>query len=225
MLRVRAHIWMAGAAMLALGACSTTPEPVIEAPPPVAVQPPPAPEPRIVYNEIGTASWYGRSHHGKKTASGEPYDMNAMTAAHKTLPFNTRARVTNLDSGRSVDVLITDRGPYARGRIIDLSSRAAKALDMHEDGIAPVRVEVLEGNMAEAPAPKPAAVTLTKPQAAAPVAKPAPSKTVAAKKPATTKTAAKAKPAAAKPTTSVAAKPPAPENPSTSDASTQSAAQ
>jgi rare lipoprotein A (peptidoglycan hydrolase) len=156
MMRARVHIWVACAVSLGLAACSTTPEPVIEAPPQFAALPPaPVPEtPRVVFNEIGTASWYGRSHHGRKTASGERYDMNAMTAAHRTLPFNTRARVTNLDTGKSVDVLITDRGPYKRGRIIDLSSRAAQALGMHADGVAPVRVEVFEGNLAEAPPPK-----------------------------------------------------------------------
>lgn len=141
-------------------------EPVPEPPPqPAALPPapPPVEAPRVVFNEIGTASWYGRSHHGRKTASGERYDMNAMTAAHRTLPFNTRARITNLDTGKSVDVMITDRGPYKRGRIIDLSSRAAKELGMHADGVAPVRVEVYEGNMAEAPAPKATQTATPKP--------------------------------------------------------------
>ena len=169
MMRVRAHIWLACAMSLGLAACSTTPEPVIEAPPqPAALPPAPIPEtPRVVFNEIGTASWYGRTHHGRKTASGERYDMNAMTAAHRTLPFNTRARVTNLDTGQSIEVLITDRGPYKRGRIIDLSSQAARALGMHVDGVAPVRVEVLDGNMAEAPPPKVESPKAATPKAAA----------------------------------------------------------
>lgn len=155
MRRARVHIWVACAVSLGLAACSTTPEPEIAPPQPAALPPAPIPEtPRVVFNEIGTASWYGRSHHGRKTASGERYDMHAMTAAHRTLPFKTKARVTNLDTGKSVEVVITDRGPFKRGRIIDLSSQAAKALEMHADGVAPVRVEVLEGDMAEAPPPK-----------------------------------------------------------------------
>lgn len=155
MMRARVHIWLACALALGLAACSTTPEPVVAPPQPAALPPAPIPDaPRVVYNEIGTASWYGRNHHGRKTASGERYDMNAMTAAHRTLPFNTKARITNLDTGKSVDVMITDRGPFKRGRIIDLSSQAAKALEMHADGVAAVRVEVFEGNMAAAAPPK-----------------------------------------------------------------------
>jgi rare lipoprotein A len=107
-----------------------------------------APAPSVVPTspgviEEGLASWYGERHHGRPTASGEPFDMNAFTAAHRTLPMNTRVRVTNRKNGRSVEVRINDRGPYARGRIIDVSKAAARALDMVSDGVVPVSVEVM----------------------------------------------------------------------------------
>ncbi len=95
------------------------------------------------YNETGTASWYGTKFHGKKTANGERYDMYAMSAAHKTLPLPTMVRVTNLNNGRSVVVRVNDRGPFAKGRLIDLSYAAAKTLAYDHAGTAPVRVEVL----------------------------------------------------------------------------------
>ena len=88
----------------------------------------------------GVASWYGRAWRGRRTASGTPFDDRAMTAAHRWLPFETRARVTNLQNGRSVDVVVNDRGPYHQGRIIDLSARAAEALGITECGIAEVIV-------------------------------------------------------------------------------------
>ncbi len=93
--------------------------------------------------EVGMASWYGKKFHGKKTASGERFNMYAMTAAHKTLPFNSRVRVTNLDNNKSVKVRINDRGPWTKGRIIDLSYAAAKKIDMIEKGVVKVRVEVI----------------------------------------------------------------------------------
>ena len=91
----------------------------------------------------GTASWYGPRFHGKKTASGEIYDQNKLTAAHKTLPLGSKARVTNLDNGSAVEVEINDRGPFIEGRIIDLSRAAARALGFVESGTAPVRVELI----------------------------------------------------------------------------------
>jgi len=91
----------------------------------------------------GKASWYGREQHGHLTANGERFDMNALTAAHRTLRMHTRVRVINLRNGRSVVVRINDRGPYGRGRIIDVSYAAAKLLDMINAGIVPVRLEVL----------------------------------------------------------------------------------
>lgn len=91
----------------------------------------------------GTASWYGRAHQARPTASGESFDMHDLTAAHRTLPLGTRVRVTDLENGRTVVVRITDRGPYVPGRVIDLSYAAAKALGMLDRGLAPVRLEVL----------------------------------------------------------------------------------
>src|SRR4029077_2067992 len=91
----------------------------------------------------GTASWYGPGFHGKKTASGEIYDQTKFTAAHKTLPLGSKARVTNLDNGSSVVVEINDRGPFVNGRILDVSRAAAGALGFAESGTAPVRVELI----------------------------------------------------------------------------------
>ena len=91
----------------------------------------------------GVASWYGYPHHGRSTASGQRFNMYQMTAAHRTLPLGTRARVTNLRNGRSVVVTITDRGPSLDGRVIDLSYAAARRIGMTEHGTAPVRLEVL----------------------------------------------------------------------------------
>lgn len=91
----------------------------------------------------GTASWYGPDFHGKKTSNGETYNMNAMTAAHKTLPMNTMVRVTNLGNGRQTTVRINDRGPFVAGRIIDLSRAAASSIDMLGAGTARVKLEVV----------------------------------------------------------------------------------
>jgi len=98
---------------------------------------------RKPYRLLGTASYYGRELRGRRTASGEPFNPKAMTAAHKTLPLGTRVRVTNLRNGKSVDVTINDRGPYTGGRIIDLSKGAARKIDMIRSGTAKVRLEVL----------------------------------------------------------------------------------
>lgn len=93
------------------------------------------------YDETGIASWYGQDFHGKTTANGERYDMEALTAAHRTLPMPVIVRVTNLENGRSVRLRVNDRGPYARGRIIDVSRRAATLLGFHGNGTARVRVQ------------------------------------------------------------------------------------
>ena len=93
--------------------------------------------------ETGQASWYGKAHHGQRTASGERFDMHALTAAHRTLPFGTIVRVTVLTSGRSVDVRINDRGPYRRDRIIDLSYEAARKLRIVAGGTARVEITVI----------------------------------------------------------------------------------
>ncbi len=106
------------------------------------------PSAHVLYSEVGTASWYGPPYNNRRGANGQIYDMNAMTAAHKTLPLNSVVRVTNLKTGKSVVVRITDRGPFIGDRILDLSLAAARALDVWRAGTARVRLEVLE-----APAP------------------------------------------------------------------------
>lgn len=93
--------------------------------------------------QTGMASYYGKEFNGRRTASGEIYDMYDMTAAHRSLPFGTRVRATNLGNGRSVVVRINDRGPWARGRILDLSYAAAQKLGMIGPGQARVKIEVL----------------------------------------------------------------------------------
>ncbi|MEJ7686904.1 MAG: septal ring lytic transglycosylase RlpA family protein [Variovorax sp.] len=101
--------------------------------------------PRSIF-ERGGASWYGIQFHQRKTANGERFDMSAMTAAHKTLPFNTRVCVRSLVNGREVLVRVNDRGPYAAGRIIDLSRAAADALDMLGVGIKQVALSIVDGH-------------------------------------------------------------------------------
>lgn len=96
------------------------------------------------YVEEGDASYYAGSFHGRRTASGEKYDKNALTAAHRTLPFGTYVRVTELSSGRAVVVRINDRGPFKAGRVIDLSERAARELGFLAKGVAAVRLEVTQ---------------------------------------------------------------------------------
>lgn len=93
--------------------------------------------------ETGKASWYGPGFAGNPTASGEPFRPSRRTAAHKTLPFGTVVRVTRTDTGESVRVVINDRGPYAAGRVIDLSRRAARKIDMIDAGVVPVQVKVV----------------------------------------------------------------------------------
>lgn len=97
----------------------------------------------IRFKISGIASWYGPGFHGNRSASGERYNQNAMTAAHRSLPFGTRVQVTNLNNGHSVIVRINDRGPYVRGRVIDLSAAAARVLGVMQTGVAPVRLDVL----------------------------------------------------------------------------------
>lgn len=102
--------------------------------------------------ETGIASWYGEDFHGKPTALGEPYNMYAMSAAHKTLPLPTRVRVTNLENGRSMELRVNDRGPFVGGRVIDLSYGAARELGVYRRGTARVRVEALEAGGSPSPA-------------------------------------------------------------------------
>jgi rare lipoprotein A len=97
-----------------------------------------------IYEETGIASWYGAPYHNRRGSNGEVYNMNAMTAAHLTLPLGSIVRVTNLKTGHSAVVRITDRGPFVEGRILDLSLAAAKALDVYLPGTAKIRLEVLQ---------------------------------------------------------------------------------
>jgi rare lipoprotein A len=129
----------ARAPMAPTGQASRTPEPEPGAP---------RQAPRV---QVGTASWYGKPHHGRKTASGEIYDMYALTAAHPSWPLGTRVRVTNLENGRMVDVRINDRGPVVRGRIIDLSYAAAVALNAVSDGTFRVRIRSISDAVEERP--------------------------------------------------------------------------
>ncbi len=95
------------------------------------------------FQEVGTASWYGGKFHGRRTANGDIYDQNGATAAHKTLPFGTRVRVVNLDNGRATVLRINDRGPFVRGRIIDVSRRAAEVLGFRTKGLARVGIQIV----------------------------------------------------------------------------------
>lgn len=138
-----------GCALLIVVDCATKrppgPSPEPPQPPsvtPLPVTPPPAPTPRV---EQGIASWYGPGFDGRETANGEIYDQEAMTAAHPSLAFGTRVRVTLVATGRHVIVRINDRGPWFDGRVIDLSRAAGAALGLMRPGIAPVRLEILQG--------------------------------------------------------------------------------
>ena len=113
----------------------------IPSPPETEQAPPATSQPTMM--ETGVASWYGPKFHGKLTASGEVFNQEKFTAAHQTLPWGSRVKVTNLANGKSVDVRINDRGPFGKGRIIDLSRAAARALGMVGQGITTVRVEWL----------------------------------------------------------------------------------
>jgi rare lipoprotein A len=106
--------------------------------------PAPADAGKPVFSQTGTASWYGRAHQGRLTANGDRFDMTKLTAAHRTLELGTIARVTNLETGAKIRVLINDRGPYVHGRVIDLSAKAARRLGIAEAGTARVRIEVFE---------------------------------------------------------------------------------
>ena len=124
-------------------------------PAPTATAAPPSPAARNSPEsggEMGLASWYGHPYHGRASASGEIYDMEQMTAAHRTLPFGTLVRVHDLDNEKTVDVRINDRGPFVDGRIIDLSHAAARAIEMIGPGTAHVRLEILSAPPTVAPA-------------------------------------------------------------------------
>jgi peptidoglycan lytic transglycosylase len=161
---LRATLLLCVAAVLLLSACGghktarsrpVPPPPTITPPAATPAEtttaehaPPPAHNAKPIYVETGLASWYGPPYHHRRGANGEIYDENAMTAAHRTLPLNSMVRVTNLTTGRTAMVRITDRGPFVEDRIVDLSLAAAKAVDVWRPGTAEVRLEVLS-----APAP------------------------------------------------------------------------
>jgi rare lipoprotein A len=138
----RTHRWLTVAALSALvfiaGCHHRVP----------ASRPPSTAPPTVVpgkWSQQGIASWYGRPFYGRRAADGEIYNMYEMVAAHRTLPFNSLVRVTDLQNGRQVVVRIIDRGPFVNNRIIDLSFGAARALDMVGPGVAPVRLELISG--------------------------------------------------------------------------------
>ncbi len=124
----------------------STPPTAAPSPTPTTTEPTPAPAIGPVeedWTEKGIASWYGEPYHGRRTASGEIYDMHQLTAAHKTLAFGSVVKVKRRDTGADVKVRINDRGPFIEGRIIDLSFAAAKKIDLDVDGVAPVKIKVV----------------------------------------------------------------------------------
>ena len=124
------------ASLLALGACGGSKRTArVKLPPPI--------NPRVGWTEVGLASWYGHPYHGRKTSNGETYDMDAMTAAHKRLPFDSWLKVENLANGRHTFVRINDRGPFVGRRIIDLSRASAAAINMVGPGTARVRLTLI----------------------------------------------------------------------------------
>ncbi len=137
-----------------LSACAA-PAPVAVALPPPSVAPAPSPvaqkDKTPSFMQTGLASWYGKTRKSKRTASGEKLSNKEMTAAHRSLPMNTRVRVTNLSNGQSIMVRINDRGPFVRGRVIDVSPAAASELGMKEAGVAPVRIEVFAADQTAKP--------------------------------------------------------------------------
>lgn len=128
---------------LCLAACGTVPTP---APAPAPASAPAPPLEQATFTQLGVASWYGAGHQGHPTATGEPFDMNKLTAAHRTLPLNTIVRVTNIATRKTIKLKVNDRGPFTRGRIIDLSARAARELGINDDGLAQVRIEVFDSD-------------------------------------------------------------------------------
>ena len=132
---IRAPLFLSVACLLGMAGCATGRD-TTRAP--------------VGFTQTGEASWYGADFHGKPTASGEPYDMWAHTAAHRELPFGSRVRVTLLATGATTEVRINDRGPFAHGRIIDLSRAAARDLGLDRTGVGRVRIQVVGGAAAEA---------------------------------------------------------------------------
>jgi rare lipoprotein A len=102
-----------------------------------------------IHKEVGNASWYGPGLNGQETANGETFDQSKLTAAHPTLPMGTKAKVTNLENGKKVEVKINDRGPFVGNRVLDVSEGAAKKLDMKEDGTTQVKIETVKKKAAD----------------------------------------------------------------------------
>ena len=154
---MKGFLCLAVAASLALSGCGRSRR----------VHPPTAA--KLGSSQTGIASWYGYPYHGRRAADGEIYDMEKMTAAHRTLPFGTWLRVKNLDNGKTVDVRITDRGPFVRGRILDLSHGAAMSIAMVGPGTAKVKITVIAASavVVQTP-PAPVAVASAPVPAAAP---------------------------------------------------------
>jgi rare lipoprotein A len=128
--------WLLPGCSLPIGRRDTPPPP---APAPQLEEVPNAEGPKV--EQVGNASWYGPELDGEETASGETFDQNELTAAHRTLPLGTKAVVTNVETGKSVEVTINDRGPYEKGRKIDLSRAAAREIGMSKKGVAKVKIE------------------------------------------------------------------------------------
>ena len=139
----RAALFLAAAAIAVFVDCAGTPSVPVEA---VLPDDRPALQTELAhyYRETGAASWYGREMHGKATASGEPFNMHSLTAAHRTIPFGAVIRVTNLENYKSIKVKVNDRGPFVRGRVIELSYGAAKELGFASQGEATVKIESVD---------------------------------------------------------------------------------
>lgn len=133
----------AAAALLLAAACAHAPPAPVSATPPAPTAAEARPRPHPV--EVGLASYYGHAFQGRRTASGARYDVRALTCAHRTAPFGTVLRVTDVETGRSVEVEVNDRGPFEPGRVVDLSLAAAQRLGMVTRGLARVRVERIAG--------------------------------------------------------------------------------
>ncbi|MGH8592527.1 MAG: septal ring lytic transglycosylase RlpA family protein [Gammaproteobacteria bacterium] len=125
------HFWMSLLAALVMQGCTSQ----------AAVDRSAKTQRQPAFEQLGTASWYGPGFHGKKTANGEIYDQNKLTAAHRSLPLGTEVEVTHVKNGKSVELRVNDRGPYVGGRVIDLSRAAAIELGMKEQGLAKVKIE------------------------------------------------------------------------------------
>jgi peptidoglycan lytic transglycosylase len=144
MMRFFRGIWLKSALLLLAAALSTAcAETAVSPSRAAAIEPAPAAVPDQVYRETGTAEWYGKERDGRKAADGETFDMNALVAAHRTLPLGTIIRVTDLDNYKSVRVTVIDRGPFVRSRILGLSLGAARKLGFVDQGAALVKIETL----------------------------------------------------------------------------------